>query len=101
MNSEQTSKNIFMDTTEVRCYIYVVCAEAVVQRCSVKKVLLEILQNSQENTCVRVAFLIKLQASATLLKKRRWHRCFPVNFVKFTPFLRNTSGGYFCVWSEV
>ena len=27
--------------------------------------------------------------SATLLKKRLWHRCFPVNFVKFlrTPFL--------------
>ena len=31
---------------------------------------------------------------ATLLKKRLWHRCFPVNFVKFlrTPFLKNTSG---------
>ena len=36
-------------------------SEAVVQRCSVKKVL-EILQNSQENTCARVSFLIKLQA---------------------------------------
>ena len=33
------------------------------QRCSVKKkVLLEISQNSQENTCARVSFLIKLQA---------------------------------------
>ena len=30
--------------------------------CSVKKVFLEILQNSQENTCARVSFLIKLQA---------------------------------------
>ena len=32
--------------------------------------------------------------SATLLKKRLWHRCFLVNFVKFlrTPFLQNTSG---------
>ena len=31
---------------------------------------------------------------ATLLKKRLWHRCFPVNFVKFlrTPFLQNTAG---------
>ena len=30
---------------------------------------------------------------ATLLKKRLWHRCFPVNFVKFltTTFLQNTS----------
>ena len=34
---------------------------------------------------------------ATLFKKRLWHRCFPVNFVKFlrTPFLQNTSGGCF------
>ena len=32
--------------------------------------------------------------SATLLKKRVWLRCFPVNFVKFlrTRFLQNTSG---------
>ena len=37
-------------------------SEAVVQRCSVKKVFLEILQTSQENTCVRVSFLIKLKA---------------------------------------
>ena len=31
---------------------------------------------------------------ATLLKKRLWHKCFPVNFAKFlrTPFLQNTSG---------
>ena len=30
---------------------------------------------------------------ATLLKKRLWHKCFPVNFVKFsrTPFSQNTS----------
>ena len=53
--------------------------EAVIQKCSVKKVLLEISQNLQENTCVRVCNFIK----------RFWHRCFPVNFAKFliTPFL--------------
>ena len=30
---------------------------------------------------------------ATLLKKRLWHRCFPVNFAKFlrTPFWQNRS----------
>ena len=52
----------------------------------VKKVFLEISENSQENTCVRVSFLVKLQTfmrPATLLKKRFWHRCFPVNFAKF------------------
>ena len=43
-----------------------------------EKVFLEISQNSQESTCARVSFLIK------------WHRCFPVNFVKFlkTPFFK-------------
>ena len=51
--------------------------EAVVQRCSVKKVFLKNSQNSQENTCARVSFLIKFQA------ERLWHRCFPVNFVEF------------------
>ena len=33
-----------------------------VSRCSVKKMFLEISQNSQENTCTRDSFLIKLQA---------------------------------------
>ena len=37
-------------------------AEAVVQRCSAKKVFLEISQNSQDNTCAKISFLIKLQA---------------------------------------
>ena len=37
--------------------------EAVTRRCSVRKVVLKILEKSQENNCVRVSFLIKLQAS--------------------------------------
>ena len=40
------------------------------QTCSVKNTFLEI---SQKNACARVSFL----------KKRLWHRCFPVNFAKF------------------
>ena len=42
---------------------------------------LKIYQNSQENTCARASFL---------LKKRLWHRCFPVNFAKIlrTPFFK-------------
>ena len=32
-----------------------------------KKMFLKILQNSLENTCVRVSFLIKLQASGTAI----------------------------------
>ena len=83
---------------------YVEITEAAVRRCSVKKVLLEISQSSQESTSTRDSFLIKFQAwPATLLKKNPWHKCFlwhkcfPVNFAKFlrTPFLQNTSGGCF------
>ena len=68
----------------VESYFTYYHTKAVVWRCSVKKVLLEISQNTQENTCARVFLLIKLQAPpATLLKKRLWHRCFPVYFAKF------------------
>ena len=59
-------------------------SEAVSWRCSVKNVFLKISQSSQENTCGRLSYLIKIQASAQIL----WHRYFPVNFAKFlrTPF---------------
>ena len=36
-------------------------SEGVAQTCSVKKLFIEISQNSQEITCARVSFLIKLQ----------------------------------------
>ena len=41
--------------------------EAVALTCSVKKVFLEIWQNSQENTYDRDSFLIKLQVSGLQL----------------------------------
>ena len=61
----------------VTVYYYYVTytSEAVVRRCSVENVFLEISQNSLENTCARVSFLNKV---AGLL------------------FLKNTSGG--CFW---
>ena len=37
-------------------------AEAVPRMCSVKKVFLEISQNSKESNCAILSFLIKLQA---------------------------------------
>ena len=59
-------------------------AEAVVLRCSVKKVFLEISKNSQENTCARVS-LLEGDSGAGVS---------PVNFAKFLrkSFLKNTSG---------
>ena len=64
--------------------------EAVAQRCSVKKVFLEISQNSLEDTCARFSFLIKLQAWGLQLslKKQLQHRCFPMNtFFHGTPLV--------------
>ena len=45
--------------------------EAVAQRCSVKKVFLEISQNSQENTCARVSFFKKLAGVSLQLYYKR------------------------------
>ena len=52
-----------------------------------------ISQNSQESSYSQSFFFNKV-ASANLLKKRLWHRCFSVNFAKFSriPFLQNSSG---------
>ena len=50
----------------------------VVQRCSLKKAFLKISRNSQGNTCARVPFLIKLQASGLRTPKNT--------------FLQNASG---------
>ena len=50
---------------------------------------LEISQNLHENTSGKVSFLKRLRP-ATLLKKKLWHRGFPVNFAKSprTSFLK-------------
>ena len=57
--------------------------EAVIQRCSVKKVLLEISQNSQEHTCARVSFLIKKEALVTGKSSVKTFRRFK-NFLSVT-----------------
>ena len=64
------------------------------QWCPVKKSVLRIFTQFTGKHCARASFLIKKGLRpATLLKKRLWHRCFPVNFAKIlrTPFLQNTS----------
>ena len=47
--------------------------------------VLENFTKFTENSCVIVSFSIKLPVLGLqpLLKKRLWHRCFPVNFAKF------------------
>ena len=61
------------------------CIEAVVHRCSVKKKL-ETSQNSHENTCARVFFLIKLQAWSLQLyfKKKSLAQVFSWEFCEIS-----------------
>ena len=55
--------------------------EAFTRRSSVKRVLLEISQNSQENTCARVSFLIKMQASTcNFIKKETLAQVFSCEY---------------------
>ena len=44
--------------------------EAVAQRCSFKNLFVEISQNSQENSCARASFLMKLQVKANNFIKK-------------------------------
>ena len=57
----------FQAELKFRDWLQTSITEAVAQRCSVKKVFLEILQNSQENTCARASFNT---LQAVTLKKR-------------------------------
>ena len=60
--------------------------KAVAQRCSIKKVLLEISQNSQENTCARVSFLIKLHKglACNFIKKETLAQVFSCEFCQIS-----------------
>ena len=65
--------------------------EAAETMCLVKKMFLNILQNSQENTCARVSFLKRFQASAcNFIKKETLVQVFSSEFWKIT---KNT---FFC-----
>ena len=66
------------------------------QRCSIKKGTLTNFTKFTGKHLCQSLFLNKAAGlrPATSLKKRFWHRCFPVSFTKFLriPFLQNTSG---------
>ena len=84
------------------CYLWLIVAPVFVpprnsrQRCSVNKGVSIKFKKIHKKTSVSESLFNQVVGlrSATLLKERLWHRCFPVNFAKFlrTSFLRNTSG---------
>ena len=66
------------------------------QRCSMQKgVLRHFAKFTIKHLCqILIYNKVADLRPATLLKKKLWYRCFPVNFIKLlrTPFLQNTSG---------
>ena len=68
------------------------------QRCSIKKGVLRNFTKFTGKPLCQSLFFNKVAClrpgSPFYQKKRLWHRCFSVNFVKFLriPFLQNTSG---------
>ena len=72
--------------------------------CSVRKGVLRYFTKFTGKNLCQSLFFTKVAGPrpATLLKKRLWHRCFPVNFAKFLriPFLQNTSDGCFWTWRK-
>ena len=62
------------------------------QRCSIKKGVLRSFTKFTGKCLYQSLFFNKVAGlrPATLLRKKLWHRCFPVNFANFlrTPFFR-------------
>ena len=71
-------------------YHHIKFRKCIMNRCSIKKPFLKILQYSQENTCVGVSFLVKIRAFSPV--KKTPTQTFPMNIVKFlrTPVLKNS-----------
>ena len=69
--------------------------EAVVRRCSVKKVFLEISQNSQENTCARNFSFLYMFCIVVIDKQRHWfgRKNWVVSKPKRECFVSATSSG--------
>ena len=72
-------------------------AQAAIRGVLWKKVVLKNFAKFTGKHLCHSLFLIKQTVACTLcsfIKRRLWHRCFPVNFGKSlrTPFLQNTSG---------
>ena len=68
--------------------LYYLTEEADRRRCSVKKVFLNISQNSQENSCARVSFLIKFQVqTCNFIKNETLTQLF---FYEFCEILKNS-----------
>ena len=76
-----TSNFSLVNVKFIRIFAGCFYTEALIQRCSVKKLLIEISQNSQENTCARVSFLIK---TCNFIKKESLAQVFSCEFCEIS-----------------
>ena len=88
-------KNLLKNTIFITVWRNASCLTARTShlRCSAKKDVLRNFAKFTGKDLCQSFFFNKVAGlrPATLLKKRPWHRCFPVNFAKFlrSPFLQN------------
>ena len=91
-----TSGRLLLNGLTSHCMLLPFLIRSSHQSCSIiKGVLRNFVKFTGKHLCQSLFFnKVAGVRPATLLKKRLWHRCFPVNFAKFlrTPFLQNTSG---------
>ena len=99
----ETNNKLFLESVSIdfsfwgwRNHVWNRNFRSIHQRCSVRNsVFRNFTKFAGKHLCQRLIFnkVGGLRATA-LLKKRLWHRCFPVDFVEFlrTPILQNTSG---------
>ena len=78
--------------------------EAIVCRCSTKKLFLKNSQKSQGNNCAGESPVLRWidPAACNFIKKCLKHKCFPMNFVKFLEhlFYRTPPADFFCGWKR-
>ena len=80
---------IWKDKNKALKWLLFISSEVVVQTCSVKK---DVLKNFGKSIGIQLYQSLFFNKTAglrpvTLLKKRLWHRCFPVNFAKLLRML--------------
>ena len=80
--------------------IFLKRTEAVARRCPVKKVFLEISQNSKENTCARTSSLIKLQYRIPLVAASKRNNFIQSNAVKDKKSFFNISINIHIIYKE-
>ena len=87
-------------STECKVSIFLKGTEAVARRCPVRKVFLKISQNSQESTCARASFLIKLQYRAPLVAASERNNFIQSNAAKNKKSFLNISINILIIFKE-